>query len=262
MRHHWRYMLGAIASIPLLPIIHYQGKKIRREVPQLPEALEPSGYVDTKSEKTITILFIGESTIAGVGVKKHKEGFAGAFAKNMADIYDVNVQWSVYARSGYTAKKMQERLLPKIKEEKAELIVLGMGANDAFTLNNPIHWNRDAKNLLLALQDKFGSTPIACPNIPPIKMFPAFTRSIKFVIGNLGEILGDELAQLCSTLDRVYFNSTRIDLNTWRKHLDIEPTDGLLFSDGVHPSELTYQIWAQDFAEYVERENVFKYSPS
>lgn len=247
-------------SLPLLPIIIKQGKKIRAEVPELPEASNPKGYVNLNASKTIQVIFIGESTFAGVGVATHKEGFTGTLAQHIANQYHVNVKWSVYARSGYTARKMHEKLLPKIQETEADLIVIGAGGNDAFKLNHPLAWKRDMSNLIYELKDRYMGTPIACTNMPPIKIFPAFTKTIKFVIGNLGEILGDELHSLTKSINQVYYNEERIDGETWKDHLGTAPEIDTLFSDGVHPSKLTYQLWAEDFMEFIKRKQIITLS--
>jgi lysophospholipase L1-like esterase len=256
MLHRIRYFLGAIISVPLLPFLVYQGKKIRREVPELPEATEPQGFVDGNYDKELTVIFIGESTFAGVGVNLHQNGFAGNFARKLSKETKANIQWTVYARSGYTAAKMHERLLPKIKEDHVDLIVLGTGGNDAFKLHSPKKWRRDMNNLLDALQEKYPTTPIACTNMPPIKLFPAFPASIKFVIGNLGEILGDELESMVANFDDVHYNKQRINLKSWKTILGSEPKLSELFSDGVHPSQLTYELWAEDMVSFVVGEKI------
>ena len=68
-----RFLLGALISIPLLPLMYYQGKRIRASVPKLPEAkgLEGSFQINEKNERPVKIISIGESTIAGVGVETH-----------------------------------------------------------------------------------------------------------------------------------------------------------------------------------------------
>jgi len=225
-------------------------------VPQLPEATNPTGYVNLHANKTLQVIFIGESTFAGVGVATHKEGFTGVLAQHIADQYHVNVKWSAYAKSGYTARKMHKKLLPIIQETYADLIIIGAGGNDAFKLNHPIAWKRDMSDLIYDLRDKYMGTPIACTNMPPIKIFPAFTTTIKFVIGNLVEILGDELQSLTNSISQVYYNEERINAETWKDHLGAAPEINDLFSDGVHPSKLTYQLWAEDFMEFIKRKQI------
>ncbi|MEM6380846.1 MAG: PAS domain-containing protein, partial [Bacteroidota bacterium] len=107
-----KYLSGALITIPLLPLMYYQGKKIRARVPKLPEAKEPEGQclINGKNERPLKIISIGESTIAGVGVQTHEEGFTGTLAKEISTLFDLNVDWKVYARSGYTAKKVENKI--------------------------------------------------------------------------------------------------------------------------------------------------------
>lgn len=245
-----RYSLGAIVSLPLLPIIYFQGKRIRKSVPQLPEAKGISGTykIDNSSEKSLKIISIGESTIAGVGVQTHEEGFTGSYAKNLAHLIQMNIDWRVYARSGYTAKRVQYKIIPKIQENHADLIVVGLGGNDAFTLNRPSKWKAEVESLIKAIQKKFPVALIVFCNMPPIKEFPAFTSAIKFTVGNLVEILGEELENLTHEMDGVYYFGESITLEQWVSKFNLKANKKDFFSDGVHPSLLTYQTWAKDVA--------------
>jgi hypothetical protein len=76
-------------------------------------------------------------------------------------------------------------------ETAADLIVIGLGGKDAFTLSDQRNWSLHIRSLVIELKRRFGETPIVFINMPPIKAFPAFTPLIKYSIGNLVEILGD-----------------------------------------------------------------------
>lgn len=80
---------------------------------KLPEAQEPQGYIKKNSVQKLTILILGKSTVAGVGVEKQKEGFSGTFAKALANEINTTVSWKVNAKSGYTAKQVREKLIIK-----------------------------------------------------------------------------------------------------------------------------------------------------
>jgi lysophospholipase L1-like esterase len=248
-----KYTLGAIISLPLLPIMYFQAKKIRKSVPELPPAQGFTGLVNIGSNETIRILTIGESTIAGIGVDTHEEGFTGAFAKQLAKNIQKNIDWKVYATSGYTAQKVTEKIIPKIKESRFDLIVIGLGGNDSFTLNTPKNWQKNIDLLIKSLRIKFGNIPIVFANIPPIKEFPAFTKLIKFVIGNLSEILGENLEKQLFNKENIYFNNEKITLNGWLKKFEITQPTASFFSDGVHPAKLTYQTWGLDMANFVHQ---------
>jgi lysophospholipase L1-like esterase len=253
-----KYVFGLIISIPLLPILFFQGKKIRKETPRLPEAKNPKGLIDKNPEKTFKLIAIGESTIAGVGVDFHKNGFTGALAKELADKNDISVLWKVYAKSGYTAKLVHQRLVSKIEEIDADAIIIGLGGNDAFQLNSPKVWISQTDQLIHILKNKFPKTPIYFTNMPPIKEFPAFTKSIKFVIGNLVEILGKQLQKEVIKKDNVYYNNEIITLKGWKEKFNIKGKVDSFFSDGVHPSQITYQVWGQDMAQFIMNTRNFK----
>lgn len=246
-----KYYIGAIIALPLLPILYFQGKKIRKNVPTLPEAKNPKGYIKKESENTLKMLVIGESTIAGVGVDSHENGFTGALAKEISSKTNSSILWRVYAKSGYTAKMVRKKILPTIEDSTADLIVIGLGGNDAFKLNSPDVWKFQIKLLIIALKRKYPKTPIYFTNMPPIKEFPAFTNVIKFIIGNLVELLGKSLLKVTRKKHNVYYNNEIVTLKSWQQKFDLKGDVNQFFSDGVHPSKLTYQTWGKDMAHFI-----------
>lgn len=256
MNANLRYFLGAVAAIPMLPLLYFQGKSIQKSIPDLPEAKGAEGKVDIGAEEKLQVLAVGESTIAGVGVEYHNEGFTGLLASRLADLLNVNVSWKVYAKSGYTANKVRTKILPEIEEKGIDIIVVGLGGNDAFTLNRPWNWKKSMRKLILDLRSKFPDTAIAFTNMPPIKDFPAFTKLVKFVIGNLVEIHGATLAKVVREFDNVHFNPEILKIADWVDKLGGKLSTSDFFSDGVHPSKLSYQAWGKDFAEFIVREKV------
>ncbi len=246
-----KYLLGSIISIPLLPVLYFQGKNIRASIPKLPEAIGNSGSTESNSSRILRMITIGESTVAGVGVATHEEGFTGTLAKTLAKELNTSVEWKVYAKSGYTAKRVTYKIIPKIEETDLDLIVVGLGGNDAFKLNRPGKWRSQMQTLIETLQVKFPNVPICFMNMPPIKEFPAFTSLIKFTVGNLVELLGKELEALVKTKKGVFYLSEVITLDIWIKQLKTNKRPDDFFSDGVHPSKFTYQVWAKYFGEYI-----------
>lgn len=250
-----KYFLGALISFPLLPIMAIQGKRIRKKVPVLPPAEGPEGIAGSGSEK-LRLLTLGESTIACLGARTHEEGLTGSLAREIAANSDRQVEWKVYAKAGYTADLVRKRLVPKMKGESADLLIIGLGGNDAFTLNRPWRWKKQINQLILSLREGFPTTPIIFLNMPPIKEFPAFTRLIRFVVGNLVNILGHELSELVQKHPNVYHSSEEITLAGWMKKYDKKGQREDFFSDGVHPALVTYQVWAKDVARFIEAQHL------
>lgn len=246
-----KYILAAPLVIPILPIIYIQGNIIKRTVPRLPEATGIEGNVKADSIKELRLLCIGESSMAGVGAETHEEAIGGTMAKEISSRLNTNVYWRVYARNGYTAKRVRFKILPKITERDFDIIVIALGANDSFAMNSPKTWRKNIIALIKDTQAIFPNTPIVFMNMPPIKEFPAFSRLIRFSVGNLVDMLGKELGQIIDSFEGVYFSNELIRVETWKKKYQVEGKASDFFSDGVHPTKFTYQVWAKDVVDYI-----------
>ncbi len=247
--------------IPLAPILYVQGKMIRKKVPVLPEAEIPIGSISLNHGQVIRLITLGESTIAGVGVEKHKDGFTGTLAQELSSIYNRNVNWNVWAKSGYTAKDVNQEFVPQLARiPSVDIIVIGLGGNDAFTLNRPWKWKSQILRLIQNIRKIHKDTPIVFINMPPIKLFPAFTKLIQFFIGNLVELHGKTLhyAIRDACFQNVHYYHQVITFQHWSQQWDLVEDPDLFFSDGVHPSQLTYQLWAKDIAAFIRDKDILK----
>jgi len=254
-----KYILGLILTFPLLPLMYFQGKKIKATVPKIPEAKGIKGLSSVvPSKKSLQMLTIGDSTMASVGVKTHQEGFTGALANELATELKTDINWKVYAKNGYTAKKVKEKIIDLITEKSIDFIVIGIGGNDAFELNTPKKWNKDVRELIKTIRLRFAGVPILFVNMPPLKELPAFTSLLRFRIGNLVKILGKELEKIVKDFEHVYYYKKNVDTKELvkRYNLKIKPED--YFSDGVHPSKTTYRIWAKDFSDFIVQSKEIK----
>jgi lysophospholipase L1-like esterase len=253
-----KYLLGVLLALPALPLMYIQGKRIRASVPKLPHAKGPSGRSGSGGGAAFRLITLGESTIAGIGVETHTKGFSGTLAKALSNQLGKAVDWKVYAKSGYTAALVTEKLIPKIKEEEIDLIVIGLGGNDAFHLNAPWRWRRDIRSLIVALRERFPQTTVVFTNMPPIRSFPAFTPLIQRVVGNHVELLGQSLERVVQPLPNIFYYDRVITLEDWRHRLGVTAPPSDFFSDGVHPSELTYQVWARDVAGFIKKGGIIE----
>ncbi|WP_298484183.1 SGNH/GDSL hydrolase family protein [uncultured Maribacter sp.] len=257
---NFKYLLNTIATTPLLPILYYQGKKIRANTPRLPEAKGIKGEIIKDSKQTLRLITIGDSSMAGVGVDSHKEGFVGTLAKELASHYSSNISWKVYAKSGFTALKVKDRLIPNIQEDGLNLIVVGVGGNDAFKLTSPKKWINNVKMLIADLRVKFKHQPIVFINMPPVKEIPAFTSLIKYTMGNQLDFYSNELVSLVKNMDGVFYCSSKIMYNDYKKRYNLDAHSSEFFSDGdkFHASKLAYQIWGKDIFNFIIENNDIK----
>jgi len=251
-----KYLFGTLLSVPLLPVLYFQGKRVKATIPNLPEATGPTGThaINGATGPAINLITLGESTMAGVGVATHQQGFTGTLAKTLAGLWGTNINWQVYAKSGYTVAQVTKQLVPAITEKYPHLIVIGLGANDAFALNQPWRWRRHLVQLIEALQAKYPQAHLVFTNMPPIKAFPAFTPAMKITIGNHIELLGHDLYHVANKYSNVYYDGRIIIPEDWIAALGIKATPADFFSDGVHPSLLTYQTWAKQTAKFIHQQ--------
>jgi len=256
-----KYYLSSVFILPLLPLLYFQGKRLRKEIPTLPEATRPTGHVsgDGETKRVLRLLAIGESTIAGVGVGSHADAFTGIVSKELSKELNVNIEWNVYAKSGYTVRNIRQEVLPKIQENKVDLLFLGVGANDAFQLNSPGRWIKDIRECIRILQEDHPNAIIVCLNLPPIKEFPAFSPLMKFITGNLIKWYEQALWRQTQNINKVYFLYKPIRIREWlekRPNSQLQYAD--FFSDGLHPSQLTHELWAKEICRRLLEQKEYK----
>ena len=251
-----RYVSQSLVCLPLLPAIYWQGRSVEADIPALPDASGPSGTCGTGATSDFRLLLIGESTIAGVGVDTHQHGIAGHLSRELYDRLERPVSWRVHAGSGFTVQKLNKLILPQIPEDPVDLIVIGVGANDAFKLSTLRKWRKSIRFMISNLQNRFAGTPIVFMHTPPIKEFPVFTSLLRFSIGNLCELFGEDLGDLVNEFEEVYFAGTNLSTHDWKTRYALTCSVNDLFSDGVHPSKITYRLWSKDIAQFIQEKNI------
>lgn len=241
------FFLGGFLCIPIIPLLIWQGKQVRKVVPTLPEAEGTSGQI-IGNESVINILTIGESTFAGVGVQTHEEGVTGQLAKFLHAKTQQTINWQVIAKSGYNAKKVLEDLVPQIPETPFDIVVIGLGGNDTFELNFPIRWQRDLINTIKEIQLKLPQARILISPLPPVGQFPAFPFPMNKFLGGLKELHSLAVNPIPKMFNNVYYDSSRF------KSID----GAIMFSDGVHPSAFTYSVWGEKLADFIVEKKLCK----
>jgi lysophospholipase L1-like esterase len=258
----WRFSFykHALQVLPCLPVLYLQGKALYRRIPRLPAANTPQGFVDKGGGSVFQLLIIGESTMAGLGVERHEDGFAGYFARNLSQRLSCPVEWRVIAQSGYTAQDVLQNIVPQLKGLQADLVVIGLGGNDSFNLSLPNRWQADIRDLIRTLRRNFPTVPLTFLNLPPIRSFPAFTPLMQWALGKWVLFLAAALEELVLDFPQVYFSSAEISLEYMQQRLGLAFVQQPFFSDGVHPSAYTYELWAADFCLYLEENEVLDFS--
>ncbi len=218
----------------------------------MPDLPAPEDVRKEEEDANVHILSLGESSIASIGVQTQEEGLTGYLAKQVKNHYNTNVSYEIVAKSGYTAAKVHEELLGDIQSQQTDLIMIGLGANDTFKLTKPNKWRRDLENILSFLSKRFGNTPIVFINMPPTTEFPVFNNMLKYFVSQQMLILRDELQQLLPSYPQAYYIANKLTAEGFIKKFDLQGKRIQdFYSDGVHPSRLTYDLWAREIFDYI-----------
>ena len=238
------YVLNLFILLIFYPIISAQLKDIRENVPVLESPTDFQGGDHVGSENNKHIVFIGESTMVALGMPSHKEAFAGTFARNIAESTNTNISWKVYAKNGITAERVHSKLLKQINYDHVDLFVIGLGGNDSFRFTPPWKWRKDMENIINYLQSNFPSSKIVIINMPPTREFPVFSKLMRFIVGNMTDILRMKLKGIEG--ENVLYLDNKITLNQFLSIAnDTKLTiDDFFETDRLHPSLYTYQLWA------------------
>lgn len=247
------YYLLLILLLPLFPYFIFVGKRLRKNMPKLPPAAAPKQTVGS-GDHTIKLLAIGESSMAGLGVDNHKKSLAGYTSRTLADAMQAQVRFQVIARNGYTAERVAHKLLHKEQADfSPDIILVALGGNDTFRFHSPRRWIKGCADTVRELHQQYPGAPIVFVQLPFIKFFPAFPPILRIGSNWLLQLHHRALKKWVATQQKVYFNQERLSLEQW-----IERAGGIdnrldFYSDGVHPSELTYRIWGETMGEYIAK---------
>ncbi len=175
------------------------------------------------------LLAVGDSIVAGVGASELSKAMVGQTAAALAGALNSCIAWQALGVSGYDARKVLERSLPKLPDVAFDYIIVSVGVNDITGLTTIRKWRHNLTLLLSKLQAHSPNAVIAVAGMPPLHAFPLLPQPLKAVLGMRARAF-DKVA-------RKVIGGCR---NAIHVPLDFE-VDPIKFApDGYHPSEESY----------------------
>lgn len=229
-----RHLIASAVTAPLLPLLVLQGRRVRRVTPRLPEAPGPSHGRSGSGTPSLSLLVVGESTVAGVGAASHESALTGQLALVLAERVGREVHWRAVGANGATAACTREVLLPRIPAGPVDLLVIALGVNDVLRLHSPGRWRRDLERLVISIRERVGMSPVVVAAMPPLGRFPAFPEPLRSVLGARATALARATRHIERSLENVTVCTGTMDEDM--SHYA---------TDRFHPSELGYQAWAR-----------------
>lgn len=229
-------MLFRLALLLFGPLLFLQGKYVRRVTPRLPEAVgEREGRAG--DGPPLSILILGDSAAAGVGVADQAQALSGQLSAALAERYAV--RWRLLAKSGERLDQLLETLHGLADPDSpVDWVVISIGVNDVTALRRSRAWVADLQQLIVLLRERFGHPSILFSSLPPMGQFPALPQPLRWWMGARARAFDMKMqAVLAPAPDCHYL------------HLPYGPDRSAIASDGFHPGAGAYRIWAQAAAE-------------
>ena len=106
----------------------------------------PYGICKGKN-KEFSILGLGESPMAGVGIAKHTLTLTGLTAGRLNKLLGYSVKVENIAQNGLTLNNLNKLIIEQ-SDENVDLVLVSMGGNDVFQLTPPWIWKKILTNAL------------------------------------------------------------------------------------------------------------------
>lgn len=236
--------LPELVALALLPVLLAQGKRARRITPRLPEAAAPYAGVagdlaDVAHVAPLSLLAVGESPVAGVGVGNHEQAITGQLAQALSARLARPVAWQAWGKNGVTVRQALQQVVPSIPAARVDIALVAFGVNDTTAFHSVARWRADLRTIIGALQQRCAPGLILLSGVPPMAHFPALPQPLRWVMGLKSQAFDAAARELTMTLPGTRYVALAID-----------PTDrALMASDGYHPSAQGCTAWAELLAD-------------
>jgi lysophospholipase L1-like esterase len=237
LRDPWIHML----TITCFPLLWLQGLYVRAHTPRLPEADGSATGTIQAAGTPLSLLVVGESTVAGVGAPDHTQALTGQIAHALAERLQRTICWRAVGQSGATAQFARQQLIPTIPPTSVDVIVLAFGVNDVLQFHSSRRWIRDLTDLIADLRTRVGFTPVVLAAVPDMGQFPVLPQPLRGLLGQRATLLDRAARQLAPQLDRVVYAPMSLPLSP-----------AMFCADGFHPSPAGYQPWDSGLAEHID----------
>ena len=227
--------LSRVVAFPLAPILIAQSRRLRREIPRLPDAALPwTGALD--GPRTVRLLVLGDSTASGVGADTQADALSGNLARNIHERFARGTMWRAVGRNGATARDIITDYLDEATESGADLVFLTIGANDALGLRSRGSFRRDVVHIVRELREANPHALILVSLMPRFDRFAALPQPVKWNLALHAASLDDGARAGVAGMPGVFAIPKPIPY-----------TPEFWASDRFHPSADGYRQWI-DFA--------------
>jgi lysophospholipase L1-like esterase len=254
-------MLHQGISLLLAPLLILQGLQVRRRTPRL---AEPKGkrMGQTGNNPSLSVLILGDSAAAGVGVLRQEEALLGQVVEQLAPFGDLS--FNLFAKTGATTASTLQSLEknlsskhPVLGQGHFDIIITSLGVNDVTSSISCHAWLEQQGRLFKLLTQRYSPSHIVITAVPPLGLFPALPNPLRWSLGQralrFNQQLQQRVAELCATVEKTQFSIIELPLEKPKQHSSMLAFMGkVMAADGFHPGAQIYTAWAKRIAEQIQ----------
>lgn len=233
--------MSTALKLAIAPLLIAQALHTRQRLPRLPEPAGPREGVAGRGPP-LTLLIVGDSSAAGVGVDHQREALAGQLCRALARQSRRRVHWQLRARSGVTTAQALD-LLEAAGLAPADLAVLVTGVNDVVDQVRPARALAARAALLQALRERAGVRHVVITPVPPMQRFAGLPQPLRWMAGR-------DAAAHDRALQRWVVTQPQA---SWLP-FDLPLAPHWLASDGFHPGAPLYRHWGAALAAHIAQQ--------
>lgn len=227
------------ATLALFPALLIQGNRVKKNTIRLSEA-EGARDGITGQGQTLTLLILGDSAAAGVGVAHQNDALLGAVVSALQHQYQVH--WRLEAQSGDTTSQVIQKT-QKMVNQKYDVVVTSVGVNDVTRLMSARTWIKQQQQFYQLIQAKFQPELIIATGVPSMHLFPALPNPLSWLFGQYAKQMNLQLEKMVSKQKDMQW--IEYDIQKYQS-MNLE-----MAKDGFHPSKEIYQIWGKEVADRI-----------
>jgi len=224
-----------------LPIYAWQGTGVRKTSLRLPPPAH-SGWVKSTSKKgknSLKVLLIGDSSAAGVGVRRIEDSLGGQLPSVLSELTGKSVSLRIAGNNSATSGQIRDFVVPHLERETYHYICLNIGTNDAKNWHRGNTFCKNFGSLLYALRTKFPEATIIWSGIINMEEIPALPSPLNKILGIRSRILSRNGKVLCA------------ERGALAPDPDWQVIPENFAVDGFHASEKGYCEWAENLGAYI-----------
>lgn len=216
---------------------------------QRAERLEPfardelDGVYGEGSQRTVKLVWIGDSTSVGVGSSRPASTLPVIVARGL----ERPVRLSVFGESGAKTIDALREQLPLVRDLEPDWVIIGIGNNDVSKVTPRARFREQLGQLVQGVREA-GPSRIALLGVAEWSSTPLLWQPLRFVAGKRSDMLDADVRRVAAEQDVLY-----VDIKGRTGAHFVEDPKRFHARDGFHPSDLGYEAWARVTLEAMEQ---------